>query len=111
MTGATARDAGTEAYFDAWTPEYDAARFAHAAEWIWRLAGEGSSLVDVGCGSGNVLAYLREATGLRRLAGLDVSPRYLEQALSSLQREASIRRREDTTLVVRRRNALCASCS
>ncbi len=80
MTGATARDAGTEAYFDAWTPEYDAARFARAAEWIRRLAGEGSSLVDVGCGSGNVLAYLRDATGLRHLAGLDVSPRYLEQA-------------------------------
>ncbi len=82
MTGATARatDAKTEAYFDTWTPEYDAARFAPAAEWIRRLAGEGSTLVDVGCGSGNVLAYLRAETGLRRLAGVDVSPRCLEQA-------------------------------
>jgi SAM-dependent methyltransferase len=79
-TAAGARDAGTEAYFDAWTPEYDAARFAPAAEWIRRLAGEDATLVDVGCGSGNVLAYLREKTGLRRLAGIDVSPRYLEQA-------------------------------
>jgi len=76
-----ARDAGTEAYFDARTPEYDAAsRFAPAAEWIRRLAGEGSTLVDVGCGSGNVLEYLRAQTGLRHLAGIDVSPRYLEQA-------------------------------
>ena len=82
LTGASAgaRDAGTEAYFDAWTPEYDAARFAPAAEWIRRLAGEDSTLVDVGCGSGNVLAYLRDETGLRRFAGIDVSPRYLEQA-------------------------------
>ncbi len=82
MKGAAAeRDAGTEAYFDSWTPEYDASsRFAHAADWIRRLAGEGSSLVDVGCGNGNVLAYLRDETGLRRLAGIDVSPRYLEQA-------------------------------
>jgi SAM-dependent methyltransferase len=82
LSGATAgaRDTGTEAYFDTWTPEYDAARFAPAAEWIRRLGGEDASLVDVGCGSGNVLAYLQEATGLRRLAGLDVSPRYLEQA-------------------------------
>lgn len=79
-SAAGARDAGTEAYFDTWTPEYDAARFASAAEWIRRLAGEESTLVDVGCGSGNVLAYLREATGVRRLAGIDVSPRYLEQA-------------------------------
>jgi SAM-dependent methyltransferase len=75
LTGVT-----TEAYFDAWTPEYDAARFAPAAEWIRRLAGEDSALVDVGCGSGNVLAYLRDETGLRHLAGIDVSPRYLEMA-------------------------------
>ena len=82
---AGARDAGTEAYFDSRTPEYDAAsRFAHAAEWVRRLAGEGSSLVDVGCGSGNVLAYLRDETGVRRLAGIDVSPRYLEQARERL---------------------------
>jgi SAM-dependent methyltransferase len=74
------RDTATETYFDTWVPEYDAARFACAAEWIRRLAREDSSLVDVGCGSGNVLAYLGEATGLRRLAGLDVSPRYLERA-------------------------------
>lgn len=78
-TRAAAGESGTEAYFDARTPEYDAARFAPAAEWIRRLAGGGSTLVDVGCGSGNVLAYLRERTGLRRLAGIDVSPRYLEQ--------------------------------
>jgi SAM-dependent methyltransferase len=77
---AGARDAGTQAYFDTRTPEYDAARFAPATEWIRRLATADSTLVDVGCGNGNVLAYLREATGLRRLAGLDVSPRYLEQA-------------------------------
>jgi SAM-dependent methyltransferase len=65
---------------DAGTPEYDATRFALAAEWIRRLAGEESTLVDVGCGSGNVLAYLRAETGLRRLTGMDVSPRCLEQA-------------------------------
>jgi SAM-dependent methyltransferase len=78
---AGARDAGTEAYFDARAPEYDAAsRFAPAAEWIRRLAGEASSLVEVGCGAGNVLAYLRDETGVRRLAGIDVSPRCLERA-------------------------------
>jgi len=76
-----ATDARTEAYFDSRTPEYDAAsRFAHAAHWIRRLAGEDSSLVEVGCGSGNVLAFLRDETGVRRLAGIDVSPRSLERA-------------------------------
>ncbi|HSD66309.1 MAG TPA: class I SAM-dependent methyltransferase [Vicinamibacteria bacterium] len=74
-------DAGTVAYFDARTPEFDAAsRFAPAAEWIRRLAAEDGSLVEIGCGNGNVLGYLRDATGLRRLAGIDVSPRSLEQA-------------------------------
>jgi SAM-dependent methyltransferase len=110
------RDSRTEAYFDTWTPEYDAARFASAAEWINRLRGEGGSLVDVGCGSGNVLAYLREATGLRRLEDLLEMARHDPRAevvelrsapayLSSLQRAAFIRRREDTTLVLRRRDA------
>ena len=77
---AATRDAGTEAYFDSLTPEYDATRFAPAVEWIRRLASAESSLVDIGCGTGNVLAYLRDETGLMRLAGIDVSPRYLEQA-------------------------------
>ena len=82
VTGAAAgaRDAGTEAYFDTRTPEYDPARFAPAAEWIRRLGGANSSLLDVGCGNGNVLEYLKEATGLRRLAGVDVSPRCLDEA-------------------------------
>jgi SAM-dependent methyltransferase len=78
---ARARDAATEAYFDSRTPEYDAAsRFAHAARWIRRLAREDSTLVEVGCGSGNVLAYLRDESGVRRLAGLDVSLRALGRA-------------------------------
>jgi SAM-dependent methyltransferase len=81
VTTAQATDTQTEAYFDSRRPEYDAAsRFAHAAQWIRRLAGEDSSLVEVGCGSGNVLAYLRDETGVRRLAGIDVSPRSLERA-------------------------------
>jgi SAM-dependent methyltransferase len=73
-------DAGTESYFDTCTPEYDVGRFAVAAEWIGKLRHLDSSLVDIGCGSGNVLAYLRDATGLHQLTGIDVSPRYLEQA-------------------------------
>jgi SAM-dependent methyltransferase len=97
-----ARDAGTEAYFDSWTPEFDASsRFAHAAEWIRRLAGAGSTLVDVGCGSGNVLAYLRDETGLDRLAGIDVSPRYLEQARERVGCETHLGSILDADLVAR----------
>jgi SAM-dependent methyltransferase len=103
MKGAAAgvRDAGTETYFDNWMPEYDSARFAPAAEWIRRLAGEESTLVDVGCGSGNVLAYLRAETGLRRFAGIDVSPRYLEQARQRVGCETHLGSILDEALVER----------
>lgn len=92
------RDAATEAYFDERTPEYDAARFGLAAEWI-RRAGPEASLVDIGCGTGNVLAYLRDATGVRRLAGLDTSPRYLEQARERVSCETHLGSILDPALV------------
>ena len=57
--------------------------------------------MDVGCGSGNVLAYLREATGLRRLAGIDVSPRYLEQARERVGCETHLGSILDASLVER----------
>lgn len=60
--------------------EYDPARFASAAEWIRGLARDGSTLVDIGCGSGNVLGYLRAETGIDRLAGIDVSRGGLRRA-------------------------------
>ena len=92
MTGAGTpigvRDVQTEAFFDSRTPEYDApSRFALVAEWIGKLRGLDSSLLDIGCGTGNVLAYLRDATGLRHLAGLDVSPRCLDLARERLSCE------------------------
>ena len=95
------RDSETEAYFDAHTPEYDARRFALVAERIRALAGEGSSLLEVGCGTGNVLAYLREVTGVRQLAGLDVSARCLERARERLGCETHLGSLLDDELVGR----------
>jgi hypothetical protein len=53
---------------------------------------------------------------LRRMVGEDPRAELLDSRsapayLSSLQRAVFIRRREDTTLVVRRRDAACASSS
>jgi SAM-dependent methyltransferase len=99
---ARARDSATEAYFDSLTPEYDAAsRFAWAAERIRRLAGEGSTLVDVGCGNGNVLAYLRDEAGVRQLAGIDVSARCLEEAHDRVGCETHLGSILDADLVAR----------
>ena len=82
------RDEGTIAYFDQHTPEYSVQRMAPAAGFIRRLAGPGASLIDLGCGSGNTLEYLRSATGVERVAGLDVSPRYVSLVEERLGCEA-----------------------
>jgi len=68
-----AHDAATEAYFDAHVPEYSVTRFAHVERFLHSHAGPGSSLIDVGCGTGNTLEHLRGATPIAHVAGLDVS--------------------------------------
>jgi SAM-dependent methyltransferase len=79
MSGHVLKDVRTVEYFDKYTPEYGVERLIPAAEMIRRHAGPDSSLVDIGCGVGNVLQYFRESVGLRNLCGIDVSPNYLER--------------------------------
>jgi SAM-dependent methyltransferase len=66
-------DEETVAYFDANVPEYGAERLKHAADFIRERANGDSSLIDIGCGVGNTLEFVAEATGIRNLAGIDVS--------------------------------------
>jgi SAM-dependent methyltransferase len=66
-------DAGTEAYFDAHVPEYSVGRLSHVERFLRRHAGPNSSLIDLGCGTGNTLEHLRTATPIAHVAGLDVS--------------------------------------
>jgi SAM-dependent methyltransferase len=77
--GCVAHDPDTVAYFDARVPEYSVSRLSDAVAFIAGGASRESSLIDVGCGAGNALAYLRAHTDIERLAGLDVSARCLEQ--------------------------------
>jgi SAM-dependent methyltransferase len=72
-------DADTVAYFDEHVPEYSTGRLAFPAEFIREHRREESAIVDIGCGAGNTLAYLRDATGVRDLCGIDVSERLLER--------------------------------
>lgn len=76
---APGEDASTVAYFDEHVPEYSTARLAHAAAFISEHATPEASLIDIGCGVGNTLAYLQEETGISQVAGLDVSANVLEQ--------------------------------
>jgi SAM-dependent methyltransferase len=66
-------DAVTSAYFDSHVPEYSEDRLDFAVEYIRAHAQPGASLVDLGCGVGNTLAYVREKTQVTDVAGLDVS--------------------------------------
>lgn len=87
-------DRKTLEYFDSHTPEYGEERLARAAGIIRRLARPESSLVEIGCGTGNVLHYLGEETGLKRLCGVDVS----SNCLDALSRRMDCERRRGSIL-------------
>jgi SAM-dependent methyltransferase len=72
-------DADTVAYFDEHVPEYSTGRLSFPAEFIRRHPAGDPAIVDIGCGAGNTLAYLRDATGVEALCGIDVSERLLER--------------------------------
>jgi SAM-dependent methyltransferase len=78
-SGSVLHDEKTVRYFDTEHPEYSVKRLSFAAQAIAERTDTGSSLVDLGCGAGNTLAYLVEATGVRDVVGVDVSTRLLER--------------------------------
>jgi SAM-dependent methyltransferase len=78
------RDERTELYFETLTPSYSPGRYRPILHFLRKNAAGKSSLLDVGCGSGNVLAMIHKQTPVSELAGLDISPRYLEQCASSV---------------------------
>jgi SAM-dependent methyltransferase len=77
-------DADTVAYFDEHVPEYSTGRLGFPAEFIREHRRDDSAIVDIGCGAGNTLAYLSEATGVEALCGLDVSEKLLERTRQEL---------------------------
>ncbi|HWT94594.1 MAG TPA: class I SAM-dependent methyltransferase [Solirubrobacteraceae bacterium] len=74
------RDHATERYFDEHVPEYSPERLAFAARTIGEVAGPRPSLVDLGSGAGNTLAFLQQQVELGDCLAVDVSPRLLERA-------------------------------
>ena len=72
-------DTDTVAYFDEHVPEYSVGRLERPAAFISANGGATASIVDIGCGAGNTLAYLRDATGASALCGVDVSANLLER--------------------------------
>jgi methionine biosynthesis protein MetW len=65
------RRSGTQAVLSRWQK--------HRADIILEMIGSGSSVMDLGCGDGAVLKYLREKGGIEGV-GVDISDKVLAQA-------------------------------
>ena len=73
-------DQGTLSYFDGEAREYSPQRLKYTVEIINRLRRGHDSLVDIGCGTGNILEYIKNETGITELCGMDISPACLTSA-------------------------------
>jgi SAM-dependent methyltransferase len=72
-TSGVAEDAATIAYFDEHVPEYEHERLEFAGRFIRYHTQPGASLIDLGCGVGNVLDFLKRTAGIAEVVGVDVS--------------------------------------
>jgi hypothetical protein len=59
------QDRRTVEYFARYALEYGTERFRYASEFIKSHASAESALVEVGCGLGDILEYIRRETRLR----------------------------------------------
>lgn len=73
-------DRRTAAYFDTHEHHYPPSRLRSGASWIAARQPRGGSLIDVGCGRGDVLEALARATGCTDLCALDISAESLAAA-------------------------------
>lgn len=67
------KDSHTIAYFNDYVPEYPLSRFEPALKVINQYGNNESTFLDVGCGTGNVLDFIRDTTIVRDVYGMDVS--------------------------------------
>ncbi len=71
-------DPKTAAYFDKNHPAYESHVYEHVLEWIQNNGDGKTSVLDVGCGIGNNLDYLRQNTNLSSFLGIDVAANCLD---------------------------------
>jgi 2-polyprenyl-3-methyl-5-hydroxy-6-metoxy-1,4-benzoquinol methylase len=73
-----ADDQATVEYFEQHAHDYSASRLRPAVAFVKKHMSHDASLIDIGCGSGNVLAHIARTTRISNLVGLDVSERCVE---------------------------------
>ncbi len=89
----------TAKYFDRCTPEYSLRRIHYATEFISARSDACKSLVDVGCGSGNILAYISKRVHLNEICGIDVAPAYLQKVERHVHADALLGSILDTSFI------------
>lgn len=77
-------DERTQRYFDEHTPAYTPGRYSVLVDFLRADATGDASLLDLGCGDGSGLKVLVDGTSITDVAGLDVSPAYLEKCAALL---------------------------
>ncbi len=69
----------TKEYFDRNTPEYSVGRYDSIVDLVSARMSPDMSILDIGCATGNILASIRDRTGMERLCGADISPANAEK--------------------------------
>lgn len=68
-----------EEYFNEHTPVYELERFKAAFDFMRENAAPGSTCMDIGCGAGNVLEYVKNELALS-VSGIDFAENYVARA-------------------------------
>lgn len=72
-------DRATAEYFDKWTPHYDiGTNFAETLAFL-RDASPDAELLDVGCGDGTTLEFIKQVTPIEHLFGMDIAANFLAE--------------------------------
>jgi SAM-dependent methyltransferase len=72
-------DPKTVEYFNRYGTEYGLERMRHVVSVLQAEGRPERSLVDIGCGAGNILEFLGKTTPLKSFAGIDPSINYLNR--------------------------------
>lgn len=66
-------------YFNQFTPHFDPRRFSFAVDFLRQNAHDDDRLLDIGCGDGATLAFLKDHTSIQHFTGMDISANYLDK--------------------------------
>lgn len=80
-------DKKTQKFFDDYVPEYPEEWFNRLIDFVKKNPGEKQSIIDLGCGAGNVLALFKRNYPFSRCLGVDISTILLEKARSKWKLE------------------------